>query len=141
MANTDLNLKQYNISTYGYRQLKYFCLRYPEMKRQIADLHNPLHAMNYDGMPHGTGPGEPTAAAAERAAQLSMDCELIEQTAIEADSQIYQYILLSATRGISYRYLRECSINGLAPLPAGQDMFNARRHLFFYLLAKKKGIV
>jgi hypothetical protein len=92
-------------------------------------------------MPHGSGVGEPTAQAAERAAELSKDCELIEQTAIVVDAGLCQYIILAVTQGFSYQILRECEINKLDKMPAGKEMFNDRRHKFFYLLAKKKGIV
>jgi hypothetical protein len=137
----DLKLDEYNISKYAYRELANFCLQYPEKKRKIADLHNPLKAQRYSGMPHGTDVGEPTASAAERAAQLSADCELIEQTAIEADAGIYQWLLLAVTQGLSYRVLRECDINGIGRMPAGEEMFNNRRHRFFYILAKKRKII
>lgn len=131
----DLKLDEYAISKYAYRELKYFCLQYPEKKRRIADLHNPLRAMNYDGMPHGTSPGEPTARAAELAASLSGDIEIIEQTAIEADCDIYQYIILAVSEDVPYHFLRT-----LKSIPCGRDYFNQRRRKFFYLLAKKKGI-
>jgi hypothetical protein len=133
----DLKLDEYNISKYAYRELANFCLQYPEKKRKIADLHNPLKAQRYSGMPHGTDVGEPTASAAERAAQLSNDCELIEQTAIEADAGIYQWLLLAVTHeNVSYWYLK-CNCN----IACGKNYYYERRHKFFYLLAKKKGVL
>ncbi len=133
----DLKLDRYNISKYAYRELLNFCLQYPEKKRRIADLHNPIHSMNYDGMPHSTTPGEPTANAAERAAKLSADTELIEQTAIEADAGIYQYIILAVTeQGINYEILRACK-----QIPCSKRYYYTRRRYFFYLLAKKRGMI
>jgi hypothetical protein len=137
MANKrDLKLDEYNISKYAYRELANFCLQYPEKKRRIADLHNPLKCQRYSDMPHGTDVGEPTAYAAERAAQLSYDCELIEQAAIEADAGIYQYILLAVTEDVPYYCLKS-----LKDIPCGKRYFDKCRQLFFYILAKKKQIV
>lgn len=131
----DLKLDEYAISKYAYRELKYFCLQYPEKKRRIADLHNPLRAMNYDGMPHGTSPGEPTARAAELAATLSRDCEMIEQAAIETDSRIYQWLILSVTEGVPYHFLKT-----LKDIPCGYNYFYQKVHKFFFLLSKKRNL-
>jgi hypothetical protein len=132
----DLKLDDYNISKFAYRELSNFCLQYPEKKRKIADLHNPLKCQQYSDMPHGIGVGEPTAQAAERAAELSKDCELIEQAAIATDSTMYQYILLSVTEDIPYRYLK-----ALKNIPCYEKGFIKMRRQFFYLLAKKKGMI
>ena len=130
-----LDLSEYGISDAATQELRFFCLRYPEMKRNLADLHNPLHAMAYDGMPHSANPGEPTASAAEKAAQVSQDCEMIEQAAIEADSGIYQWILKGVTEGVTYPQLRARG------LPCSHPYFEKRRKKFFYLLAVKKKIL
>ncbi len=133
----DLKLDEYGISKYAYEELKAFCLQYPEKKRKIGDLHNPLRAMNYDGMPHGSGVGEPTARAAELAAILSHDCEMIEQAAIEADSAIYQEILKNVTRhGVGYWQLR-C----VDEIPCSKKYFYKQRRKFFYILACKKQMI
>jgi len=131
-----LKLDDFGITKYAYDELKAFCLQYPEKKRKIADLHSPLKCQQYSDMPHSSGVGEPTAQAAERAAELSKDCELIEQTAITVDSEMYQYILLSVTEDIPYRYLKS-----LKNIPCYEKGFIQMRRQFFYLLAKKKGMI
>jgi phage terminase large subunit-like protein len=80
-----LKLDDYGITKYAYDELKAFCLQYPDKKRKIADLHNPLKCQQYSNMdmPHGSGVGMPTAQAAERAAELTRDrveCKLNECT-------------------------------------------------------------
>lgn len=130
-----LDLSEYGISDAAAQELRFFCLRYPEMVRRLADLRNPLHAMNYDGMPHGSGTVEPTAEAAEKAADISRDCEMIEQSAIEADSEIYQWLLDAVTHGNSYTYERAFG------MPCGHGYFEKRRREFFRILAMKKGIL
>ena len=136
MNKRDLKLDEYNISKYAYRELHNFCLQYPEKKRRIEDLHNPLHAMCYDGMPHGTGAGEPTANAAEKAAQLSKDCEMIEQAAIQTSSRDYQCIILAVTQDMPWYYLRKCK-----ELKTCEKYFRRETHRFYYLLAKNKKII
>lgn len=133
----DLKLDEYAISKYAYEELKAFCLQYPEKKRKIADLHNPIRSINYDGMPHGTNPGEPTAAAAEQAAKLSKDCEIIEQSAIEADSGIYQEILKNVTHPRTGYWELRC----VDEIPCSKKYFYKQRRKFFYILAKRKNII
>jgi hypothetical protein len=132
----DLILDSYEISKNAYRELCYFCLQYPEKKQKLNNLYNPLHAMNYDGMPHGNSVGEPTAIAGERAAILSRDCEMIERAAKEADHEIAEFILLAVTQDVPYHYLKL-----LKSLPYGRDKFNEKRRKFYYLLAKSREII
>lgn len=133
----DIQLDKYEISKYAYRELKYFCLQYPEKKAWLNRLHSSQYLLRptaVDGMPHSSDPGNPTAHAGEKAARLSRDCELIEQTAIEADAGIYQQLLKAVTQDVSYWQLKCCD-----GIPCGKDYFYACRRKFFYLLAKKQG--
>lgn len=135
-AKRDLRLDAYGIDKHAYRELYNFCLQYPKKKRRLVELRDPLHAMCYDGMPHGTAPGEPTATAAERAAQLSTDCEMIERAAKKADTLNARYLLAAVTQDESWCYLR--MVKGLG---AGEKNFRSARRRFFYMLAKEKGMV
>jgi len=133
----DIKLDEYSISKFAYRELSNFCLQYPEKVKKLKDLRNPLKSQQYSDMPHGSGVGDPTMESAIRAAQLSKDTELIEQTAIETDSGIYQYIILAVTeQGINYEILK-----ALRNIPCGKNYFYTRRRHFFYLLAKKRGMI
>jgi len=133
----DIKLDEYKISKFAYRELSNFCLQYPEKIKNLKDLRDPLKAQQYSDMPHGSGVGDPTMESAIRAAQLSKDTELIEQTAIETDTGIYQYIILAVTeQGVNYEILK-----ALKGIPCGKNYFYTRRRYFFYLLAKKKGML
>lgn len=133
----DIKLDEYNISKFAYRELSNFCLQYPEKIKRLKDLRSPLKAQQYSDMPHGSGVGDPTMESAIRAAQLSKDTELIEQTAVETDPGIYQYIILAVTEpGINYEILK-----ALRNIPCGREYFYLRRRHFYYLLAKKKGMI
>lgn len=132
----DLKLDQYNIGVYAYRELHNFCLQYPHKKQQLADLRSPYNSPQITGLPHGNDVSQPTENYAERAAILSKDCELIEQTAIEVSSDDYQCIILSVTQDVPWNYLR--MLKGLKTYEKG---FNNERRKFYYLLAKKKKII
>ncbi len=57
------------------------------------------------------------------------EVEMIEQTAIEAESEIYPYILKNVTQGIKYEYM---------DVPCGRRQFYEARRVFFLLLAQKR---
>jgi hypothetical protein len=117
----------YSISKCVYYELKAFCLDYPEKKRKLADLRNPLKCQTYSDMPHGSTTGNPTAAAAERAARLSKDCEVIEQTAIKALPDAYQQLIKNVTENILFK---PC-------LYVNWATFRIGRRYFYYLLSLK----
>ena len=77
--------------------------------------------------------GSATEALAIRRAELEDKCKLIEQTAIETDAEIYQYIMQGVTTEYAtYRYLRDA-----LHMPCGKNMYYDRRRKFYYLLSKK----
>lgn len=128
----DVNLADYSISKYAYRELYYFCLQYPEKKQRLNELRNPLRGQGYNGMPHSTDVGDPTGEAAVKAAMLAKDVELIEQTVIQADSGIYSALLDNVAYGTPYEYLK---------VPCGRRQFYESRKKFFFLMnrAHEKG--
>lgn len=124
----DMKLSDYNISRAKYNELKYFCMQYEEKKREIHNSYG-LGAVVSDGMPKGNLPGNAVERVAIRNAMLQKDVELIEQTAIEADPDIYQWLLKNVTEGIGYDYLA---------VPMSRNRFYDSRKYFFYLLAQKR---
>lgn len=124
----DMKLSDYNISRAKYNELKYFCMQYEEKKREIHNSYGP-GAVVSDGMPKGNLPGNAVERVAIRNAMLQKDVELIEQTAMEADPDIYQWLLRNVTEGIPYEWLN---------VPAGRRQFYESRRYFFYLLSQKR---
>lgn len=131
MRTYNLRLDQYNISNAMYRELLYFCRQYDD-KRQRAGMARGLSAVKTDGMPHGTGTGDPTAAKAARAARLQADVDLIDQTAREAADELAPYLIRNVTRGVPYACLE---------MPCGKNEFWRIRKRFFYLLAQKRDMI
>lgn len=127
----DLKLDEYEISKYAYRELLYYCLQYPEKKRQLKNCYG-LSSHGFQGAPSSGGLSDPTAVMAMRAIKVSESCELIEQTAIAVDPVLYPYIIKNVTTETEYRYLN---------VPCGRRQFYTLRRKFFYLLAQKKGLI
>lgn len=124
----DMKLSDYNISRAKYSELKYFCMQYSEKLQELSQGYG-IRAAVSDGMPKGNIPGNPTEQVAIRNIMLKKDVELIEQTAIEADSDIYKWLLKNVTEGIGYDYL---------DVPKSRNRFYDSRKYFFYLLAQKR---
>lgn len=126
-----LNEKKYNISNYRFRELYYFCLQYNDWVKEVRE--NRLLSSIEQGEVRGSSIGRPTESSGIRNAELTRRIELIEQTAIEADQGIYQYILLAVTNeGYTFNYLKM-----MKEMPCEKDKFYHGRRRFYYLLAKK----
>lgn len=124
----DMKLSDYNLSRAKYNELKYFCMQYEEKKRELSNSYG-LGAIISDGMPRGSTTGNPVENTAIRNVMLQKDIKLIEQTAIEADNEIYPWILKNITEGIGFEYLE---------VPLSRNRFYDSRKYFFYLLAQKR---
>ncbi|MBS6644526.1 MAG: hypothetical protein KH366_13185 [Clostridiaceae bacterium] len=124
----DMKLSDYNISRAKYNELKYFCMQYEEKKQKLNKSYG-IKAVVNDGMPKGNLPGNPVERTAIQNAMLRKDIELIEQTAVEADPEIYQWLMKNVTEGIGYDYL---------DVPMSRNRFYDSRKYFFYLLAQKR---
>ena len=64
----------------------------------------------------------------------SENIKMIEQAAMEADEELYIYILKAVTEGLSYTYLRS-----VMNIPCGKDMYYNRYRRFFWLLSEMRG--
>ena len=122
MSKKDLALKRYEISKERYRELKYFCL-------QLSSLAS-VKPQQLTGMPNGKNRiSNPTADAAVKRSELTEKCALVEQSAIEADAELYPYLLKSVTQGIPYEYMN---------VPCCRQKFYNARRKFFYKLSQKR---
>lgn len=128
-------MKKYNISPHRFMELYHFCLQYNEWRDELKYKADTLKSVQITDAPAaGGGVSDGTARLAARRVELEKNCELIEQTAIEADAEIYPYILKAVTNeGISYKYLKM-----VCDIPCGKDMYYDRRRKFFWLLSQKK---
>lgn len=120
---------KYYISKDRFLELKHFCLQYPEWKAKYADC----NSMVYYGAREirSTDIPDPVAHAVELREKYFRLMEMVEQTAIAADSDLYEWLIRAVGFGISYTTLRT-----KYDMPAGRDMFYDRYRKFFWLLDK-----
>lgn len=126
-SRKDLNIS--GLSKWRYRELKYFCLQYPEWKEKLSQEREILiKAVHMTDMPKGNALGNTTENTALKRVILEEKCKIVEQSAIQADAEIYSWILENVTLGIPYEWL---------DVPCGRRRFYAGRINFFNILDKK----
>ena len=134
MANKrKLKLEDYGISGSRYKELCGFCEQYPEWVDELTYMANIVHSKVITDMPVHHGQSNPQEELAIRRAELSIKTELIEQTAIEADGDLYQYIIKSVCYRKPIWYLTD-----IMHMPCSDAKFRDMRRYFFYLLSKNK---
>lgn len=127
------SLKKYDISAHRFLELYHFCLQYNEWQDELKYKTDTVKSIEVSDMPSAHSNADATQQLAIRRAQLTSKCELVEQTAIEADADIYPYILKAVTNeGITYKYLKS-----IMNIPCGKDMYYDRRRKFYWLLSQK----
>jgi hypothetical protein len=128
-----LNTKKYEISKHKFLYVYHFCMQYNEWQTELKYMTNTVKSLEITDMPVTHENSDSTSRLAVRRAELERKCKLIEQTAIEADAGIYQYILKAVTNeGFTYNYLRE-----VMDIPVSHNTFYNRRRKFYWLMAEK----
>lgn len=126
--------KKYGISKHRFLELRHHCLQYKEWRTELNNIKDTVEAIRYGK----EGKGSPsirsaTESLAIRRAELEEKCKTIEQTAIEADPDLYKYILEGVTTDYAtYHYLHDAK-----RMPCGKKMYYDRKRRFYYLLSKK----
>lgn len=127
ISKKDLRIK--NLSKYRYRELKYLCLQYNEMKERLRELSSEsIKSVQITGMPSAHNVSNSTQDIVIRKSEIERKIKAIEQSAIEADSGIYQSILKNVTEGIGFHYLYASCC---------KEHFYNKRRLFFSILDEK----
>ena len=125
---------KYYIDKHRYYELKHFCLQYLSWKRTYRALEElSITSSLIDHIPSGNTHGDLTAKYAIRKAHYSERINLIEKTAMDADEDLYVYILKAVTEGLSYTYLKT-----KLEIPCGRDMYYDRYRKFFWLLSNSR---
>ena len=121
---------KYWIDKHRHYELKHFCLQYPTWKRAYSEYNEPsIVSSAVERLPSTNIPGDPTANHAVKKTYYLERIKLVENTAKEADKELYTYILKAVTEELSYTYLK----TKLA-IPCGRDMYYDRYRRFFWLL-------
>ncbi|MEZ3435727.1 MAG: hypothetical protein K1W34_14125 [Lachnospiraceae bacterium] len=126
--------KKYNIGKHRYEELRHFCMQYGEWKEELESLTDTVKAINYSEEIKGNSTKSATEELAIRRAELREKCELVERAALEADSELYEYILEGVTEEYaSFKYLKYRK-----NMPCGKNTYSNRRAKFFCILSKRK---
>ena len=117
---------EYYISKHRYYELKHFCLQYNEWKKELGRL----NWFGEKGGGRSSDVAKPVEWMVERRNEYLKKMEMIEQAAIEADCDIYKYLLKGVTEGLSYGCLRA---DGLL---CSKDYYYHQYRRFFYCLSR-----
>ncbi len=110
----------YDISKHRFKELKHYCLQYPEWKAMCDIL---------DGPWPSNGHNDPVSKIAILRADYSKAMELIEMTALATSEKYASYILKSVTEDIP-----------LSKIGLDTVVLDAYRRKFFWLLSQRKGV-
>ena len=125
--------RKYNISKHRFRELYYFCLQYQEWLDELKYKTDDVSSVGITNMPTSHNTNSNVERLALRRAQLEEKCKILEQTAIETDETLYQYIIKAVTNeGVSYNYLKM-----IMNIPCCKNVWYDRRRKFYYLLSQK----
>lgn len=122
---------KYWISKHRYYELKHYCLQYKEMQEELEGLIK-LPGSFCDISGQSGYDSDQTGDTAVKRAYLSRRISLIEQAAVEADPELYRYILKAVTEGYSYEYLKS-----VMDIPCSRDYYYDRYRKFYWCLSRK----
>lgn len=126
----DVNLDEYNIGRYEYRELHNFCMQYDRKKKQLLSLRCPCGGEATRQAPEADG------HSAVIAQQLAQDIDAINQCAVEAGGDEYNYLLMAVTsEGVPWFRLRTMGMR------MGEHTFYKCKRKFYFLLARRKNML
>lgn len=125
---------KYWISKHRYYELKHFCLQYPVWKK-MYDTYNDgnIFSPNLKKQIRTDNIPDTTSKYAIERSYYAKRIEMIEQTAIATDPDLYPYIIKAVTEGLSYTYLKT-----KLEIPCGRDMYYDRYRKFFWILSNSR---
>lgn len=125
---------KYWIDKHRYYELKHFCLQYKEWKKAYAACNESIiFASTIDEYRTTNAISDITAKYAIKRAYYAGRIKLVEKAAMEAEPDLYLYILKAVTEGLSYTYLKT-----KLEIPCGRDMYYDRYRKFFWLLSNSR---
>jgi len=129
------DFKRYKIkSKERFRELYYFSLQYWDLREQLEAICY-VSSPDGDGMPRGSGVGDPTGTKAALIAELSEKVNLIESCVRDADPSIKKGLLKGVTTpNCSPNWLRDHGF-----LYCGNDKYYLARGKYYWLLDQRKG--
>lgn len=134
MARRNSYRGKYKMTKNQYLSAKYYALRYNEWVSEYQDICNTAVGITYSDMPKGSlNTDSQVEEAAIKASKVHDKIKLIEDTVIEVEPELYEYLLKAVTNtDITYHQLRT-----LMNIPCGKNLFSRLRQKFYWLLYQK----
>lgn len=124
----------YWIEKHRYYELKHFCLQYPSWRRSYNSLDGMSKPSPYDDIFSKTyNHGDPVSKCVVAREFYFDRMQMVEQTAIATDGDLYRYILKGVTEGVSYEHMR-----ARTGIPCCKDTYYDLYRRFFWLLSKER---
>ena len=120
----------YYLEKHRYYELKHFCMQYPLWKKHYIEIDGLSHRPWASDAP-GSDISDPTGKCAEIRERFVKKMGLVEQAAISADPELFQYLVKGVTEGCSYESLRL-----RFGIPCCKDVYYSTYRKFFWLLDK-----
>ena len=121
---------KYWIPKYRYLELKYFCLQYPDWKKEYARLLEECLATSSNSEIRSSPEFvDKTSELAMKLSNLNSKISLVGKIANEIDPEIGRYILKAVTEGLSFVRLKT-----YYEIPCERDMYYDRYRKFFWVL-------
>jgi hypothetical protein len=125
---------KYWIDKHRYYELKHFCLQYKEWKKAYAACNESIiFASSFEERRSDGTISDLTAKYAIKRAYYAGRIKLVEKAAMEAEPDLYLYLLKAVTEGLSYTYLKT-----KMEIPCGRDMYYDRYRKFFWILSNSR---
>lgn len=133
IVRPELSVKnKYWIDKHRFYELKHFCMQYLTWKKTYNAIDElSMSSSVFDRLPSSNIPGDLTAKYAMRKAYYAEKINMIEKAAMEADEDLYIYILKAVTEGLSFTYLKS-----RLEIPCSRDTYYDRYRRFFWLLSE-----
>lgn len=122
---------KYFVEKHRYYELKHFCLQYPLWKKTYLELTPIVGNTSKEVYVRSSDISNPTAKIAEQRMLYLEKMQMIEQTALKTDGDLYSYILKGVTTGMSFDQM-----DARDYIPCGRDTYYDRYRKFFWLLDK-----
>jgi hypothetical protein len=124
----------YWIEKHRYYELKHFCLQYPIWKKAYQSLDGlSRHPNDLAIFDRGDGLSDPTARCALAKTYYAERMRLVEQAAIQSSPDLYSYLLIGVTEGVSYSILQ-----ARLHIPCCKDIYYEVYRRFFWILNRTR---
>lgn len=130
----DTPYRKYNISKHRFLALYHHALQYREWKDELKYKYNTIKAVSVSGdVLTASGNSDQTGDAAIAIMDIKNKISTIEESAMLADKDLYEYILKSVTEEhVTFNYL-QTHMN----IPCSANTFYDRRRRFYWILSSK----